>query len=209
MRRSSKKALECDYCHRIIYKYPSEMVCEHNFCDKTCAGLYRTENYFGPNNWLYTGNHERHYCHLFNGRFKRNVREYFEHECFVCGTPQAEQFRALSVHHVMNNPDPGCLEPLWLNVPLCDKCHGLTRRKNEREKWEQILYTKLKEEYGLQCYNENLRRMLRDENERRLGITTPRVPTAPPSMRLRKNRKPRLRYSNGRFEILDDRGNRK
>ncbi|CVK32487.1 protein of unknown function [Methanoculleus bourgensis] len=59
-------------------------------------------------------------------RLKQGVQGYFEHEYFLCGKPQKKEFRAFAVHHVLNNPDPRCLEQPWPLVPLCHKCHGRT-----------------------------------------------------------------------------------
>jgi len=82
------------------------------------------------------------YCHKFNDRFKERIRDQFNRLCFMCGKPEKENGRKLSVHHINYDKDCLCNNLKCEFVPLCDSCHGKTG--SHRDDWEQLIYNKLK-----------------------------------------------------------------
>jgi hypothetical protein len=65
------------------------------------------------------------YCQKFNAPLKRDIRDKFEHRCYLCGAP--ENGRKLAVHHCDYNKGQGCGFK-WSLVALCKSCHMKTNR---------------------------------------------------------------------------------
>lgn len=82
------------------------------------------------------------YCVKFNDAFKEYIRAKFGHKCFLCPKIQAENERALDVHHVNYNKDCGCDGDETCNfVPLCISCHAKTN--TNRAYWQKLITNKL------------------------------------------------------------------
>lgn len=86
------------------------------------------------------------YCPKFNEGFKKRVRAFFDNRCVICGKPEDENGRALSVHHVNYNKDTCCDDTIPMFAPLCLVCHSKTNY--ERERWEYMLSYIIQEVYN-------------------------------------------------------------
>lgn len=71
-----------------------------------------------------------HYPFNWTKALKRSMRERDNYTCQVCGKPQAEECRLLSVHHI--DYKKGHCRPSNL-ITLCSSCH--TRTNTDRESW--------------------------------------------------------------------------
>lgn len=90
------------------------------------------------------------YCPKFNETVKRDVRNKFNHKCFICGIDEDINGRKLDVHHVDYDKYQGCDGKKWVLVPLCRSCHSKTSSGN-REYWNSYLVDKISligDEYG-------------------------------------------------------------
>lgn len=90
------------------------------------------------------------YCNKFNENLKNRVRAFFGNKCFLCGKPQDENGRNLSVHHVNYDKNACCDNSRVMFVPLCQECHGKTN--NDREYWEDYFEQILEKKYDYKCY---------------------------------------------------------
>jgi hypothetical protein len=63
------------------------------------------------------------YCPKFNRYLKEEVRDAFDHRCYVCGAE--ENGTKLDVHHCDYNKGQGCGKG-WALIPLCKSCHAKT-----------------------------------------------------------------------------------
>ena len=70
------------------------------------------------------------YCHKFNERRKRAVRNFFGNVCLLCNKPAEKNecgergVIALAVHHIDHNKEQGCSGVPFNLVPLCHDCHN-------------------------------------------------------------------------------------
>lgn len=92
------------------------------------------------NNWL-GGISFEPYCPKFNDRFKEEIREQFNNECFLCGKSESDCDRKLSVHHVTYDKSCLCGDSACKFVPLCVSCHAKTNYN--RDQWERTIIDKL------------------------------------------------------------------
>lgn len=117
------------------------------YCSKECQSKHQT----GANapGWLGGKSYEP-YCILFNNDFKDRVRAFFGNRCVICGKPQDECKRKLSVHHVIYNKNTCCDDSDKLFVSLCGVCHNKTNFN--REYWQEYFTKMIKEEYDGKCY---------------------------------------------------------
>jgi hypothetical protein len=90
------------------------------------------------------------YCPKFNKDLKRRVRAFFDRRCVICGKSEAEDRRALSVHHVEYNKEACCDGKTVHFAALCWKCHAHTNYA--RERWEAMLHRIIDEIYGGRSY---------------------------------------------------------
>lgn len=82
----------------------------------------------------------------FNSKFKRAIRKRDNFECQLCGRKQAEQQKALHVHHIdynKYNTTPGNC------ISLCFRCN--TKVNHNRDYWQSFFKNKLTE---LKCITE-------------------------------------------------------
>lgn len=75
------------------------------------------------------------YCPKFTKELKEAIRSKYGRKCVLCGLPESENKKRLSVHHVDYDKGQGCNGKAWKLVPLCVKCH--TKTNNNRAFWEQ------------------------------------------------------------------------
>ena len=84
------------------------------------------------------GGISRHpYFFDFNEELKELIRKRDNYKCVMCGTPQEECFKGLSIHHIdynKENSDPKNL------ISLCEYCHGKTGFN--RGYWKSFLLNK-------------------------------------------------------------------
>ena len=64
------------------------------------------------------------YCEKFDEACRESNRDKYGRMCFVCGKPEEEEDRRLSVHHIDKNKDQGCDNNDWFLVPLCRSHHA-------------------------------------------------------------------------------------
>jgi hypothetical protein len=92
----------------------------------------------GSNNPSWRGGTSRApYAWTFNVELKEEVRRRDSHKCQLCGTPQKECRKVLSVHHIdydKRNSDPVNL------TALCHSCH--MRTNFNREHWKMFFQKK-------------------------------------------------------------------
>lgn len=100
----------------------------HPVSPETCAKMSEK----GNPQWL-GGISRLPYAWTFNAELKEEVRRRDDYKCQLCGAPQAECKRPLSVHHIdydKENSDPANL------VALCASCHGKTNKS--RAHWKGL-----------------------------------------------------------------------
>jgi len=151
-------AKTCPICGTIFYTGSVFNDHTRKYCSDRCTKIaikhnaeknwWKTLGWMSPN-WR-GGVNNGIYCHKFNADLKRRVRAFFGNKCFLCGKPQEECGRLLSVHHVNYNKNACCDSSRVLLVPLCEGCHGKTNQ--DRERWEDYFETILREEYNYKCY---------------------------------------------------------
>jgi len=88
--------------------------------------------------WL-GGISNKPYAWTFNEELKEEVRRRDGHKCQLCGVPQVECKRKLSVHHI--NYDKRDSDPLNL-ITLCPSCHS---RTNKRRKYWTKYFQRIQE----------------------------------------------------------------
>ena len=81
------------------------------------------------------------YCPKFNNKFKEEIREMFNRNCFLCGISEEDENRKLSIHHVTYDKSCLCDDVVCKFVPLCIKCHAKTNYN--RDYWEKLILSKL------------------------------------------------------------------
>ena len=149
--------VECPVCNTIFYiNYSFEG--NRKYCSDKCVRIamkpIREKNGLLNTGWLSKnwrgGISNGIYCSKFNSDLKRRVRRFFGEKCFLCGKPQAENSKLLSVHHVNYNKNQCCDSSKVMLVPLCQECHGKTNQN--REYWEDYFENILKERYNYKCY---------------------------------------------------------
>lgn len=93
------------------------------------------------------------YCEKFNEDFKERVRAFFGCVCPECGTPQPQNGKKLSVHHINFNKTSCCNpDAPRLFIPLCSNggCH--TKTNNNRKYWENYFTKMIMGYYEGKCY---------------------------------------------------------
>lgn len=92
------------------------------------------------------------YCPAFNEAFKKEIRENFNCECYLCRlseTKNIDQYkRRLSVHHIHYDKQSGCNGTKAECVPLCTSHHAMTSNIRERDWWIAYFEQKLWNIYG-------------------------------------------------------------
>jgi len=87
------------------------------------------------------------YCPKFNEILKDEVRESFDHKCFICHTSQ--NVRKLDIHHIDYNKNSICNGKKWPLLPLHHRCH--IRTNFNRWYWFNLLIN-----YWVFKYDDNM-----------------------------------------------------
>ena len=77
------------------------------------------------------------YCPKFNQKLKEEIRNEFNRTCLICGKPEHECNKRLSIHHLDYDRDQGCNGKTWTLVPLCTRCH--TKTNYNRDYWIELI----------------------------------------------------------------------
>ena len=141
--KGGKQAVLCDACGKELQRFLSH-IHEKNFCDGSCYGQWRAENFKGeanPNhgnsvlagdnnpNWKGGIAHEPYAPIWIDKRFKAGIRERDDH---ACQNPDCRgNSERLIIHHINYNKKD--CEPENL-ITLCRSCNG--RANFNREFWE-------------------------------------------------------------------------
>jgi predicted nucleic acid-binding Zn ribbon protein len=148
----------CKLCGNVFYTSETLGETQRKYCSDRCrkvamkpvyemTGL-RNTGWLSPN-WR-GGINNGEYCNKFNADLRRRVRLFFKNKCFLCGKPQEENGKRLSVHHVNYNKNACCDSSKVMMVPLCQTCHGITN--SNREYWEDYFEGILRDKYDYKCY---------------------------------------------------------
>jgi hypothetical protein len=124
--RAKHKCLDCD-----------TLIQMHNERCKKCWGKFKSNSQLGVNNPAYIhGLSKKPYPSIFNRQLKDRVRVRDNFQCRICGVPELELNRKLSVHHIDYNKDNQSMDNL---IAVCLTCHNKTNRKKERKVWQKKL----------------------------------------------------------------------
>lgn len=93
------------------------------------------------------------YCPLFNERFKEEIREKYNRQCFICGLLEELNGNKLSIHHLNYNKNCLCDDSKCYFVPLCNSCH--IRTNYNREFWEKLLTNCYKDPVMSEYFSKN------------------------------------------------------
>jgi hypothetical protein len=141
--KGGKQVVQCDACGKELQRFPS-LIHEKNFCNDSCYGKWRAENFKGTNNpnhgnSVLAGEANPNWkggiaCEPYapiwgDKRFKASIRERDNHEC---QNPDCRgNSDILSIHHI--DYDKKNCEPKNL-ITLCISCNA--RANFNREFWE-------------------------------------------------------------------------
>ena len=141
--KGGKQVVQCDACEKELFRFPS-LIHEKNFCNHSCYGRWRSENFkgesnpnfgniamFGPANPNWKGGITlEEYCDAWKDRdFKQGIKERDNHEC---QNPDCRKNSSgLTVHHI--DYEKGNCHPRNL-ITLCTGCNA--RANFNREFWE-------------------------------------------------------------------------
>lgn len=89
------------------------------------------------------------YHKTFTPAFKENVREHFGRKCTICGKPETEFKRKLSIHHVDKDVATDCYTSRM--VPLCGKCHSRVHTETEKCQYWVDFFTTIINQFGGKC----------------------------------------------------------
>jgi hypothetical protein len=134
-----KIRIKCLYCK----EYFDVSLCRKNtakFCSKKCSSSFR-KGKLGAN--YIHGEGYNPYSLLFNKQLKEKVRVRDNFVCQLCGVPELEFNKQLSIHHIDYNKENNVINNL---VSLCNKCHLKTNGK--RDYWTGYFKELLRKEYG-------------------------------------------------------------
>jgi len=111
----------------------------------SCSRKYVGTLFKGENHWNWQGGKSFELYPLgWNKTFKEQIRYRDGYKCQICGVPEVECNKKLSIHHIDYNKEN--LKPKNL-ISLCQSCHVKTNFK--RENWKE--YFKIKGE--ISCRN--------------------------------------------------------
>jgi hypothetical protein len=90
-RKNGKTEYECDYCGEVNKDYPSIVAKgENNFCDKDCAGAYRSEQGVDESHNFYKGGPAIVNCAWCDAELERRPCKLDRSEKFFCGDGDCE-----------------------------------------------------------------------------------------------------------------------
>ncbi len=141
--RGGKKIVICTQCEEPIAKFPS-LIKEMNFCDDTCQGKWRSENFKGENNpnhgsiamfgssnpnWKGGITYEP-YCEIWlDAEYKESIKERDGYKCQ--NVDCWNNSNRLSIHHI--DYDKKNCHPSNL-ITLCTSCNA--RANYNRDFWQ-------------------------------------------------------------------------
>jgi 5-methylcytosine-specific restriction endonuclease McrA len=121
---------ECPYCGKEVKRRPSRIAKGREiYCDRKCfnqSGAMRRTLEKNPA-WL-GGKSFEPYTPEFNQSIKLRIKIRDHHKCQLCGTPEYELERSLSIHHIDYNKANSKENNL---IALCHACHIKTNTKRE------------------------------------------------------------------------------
>ena len=127
--------IECNNKFKII---PSEAK-ERKFCNKKCHDSWKSKNDFAENNNNWRGGKSfEPYSTLFNKQLKERIRVRDNFTCQLCGVPELECNRRLSVHHIDYDKKNCEADNLIL---LCASCNSKVNKN--RNNWKLYFKEKL------------------------------------------------------------------
>ena len=131
----------CAICGATFYKYESHVRKGRGItCSIECCSIYRSKNYSGKNSHAWKGGKSFDpYPIIFNGEFKRMIRERDGFRCMACGKSEEGNGRKLCVHHVDYDKDNTTPENC---VSLCLSCHSKSTHQ-DRVWWQEMLSSAL------------------------------------------------------------------
>ncbi len=132
----NKQEVFCDYCgEKLLREFYRIKNNKNHFCNRECAGKWRSINYNGENNpsWL-GGSSFLPYSPEFNQELKAFIKKRDQYKCQNpdCGVPDKECIQ-FDVHHINYNKLNS--DPINL-ITLCNSCH--TKTLSNRKYWQSF-----------------------------------------------------------------------
>ena len=143
-----KITLKCDICGKKYKQFPSRLKRknEFNYCSFGCRIKGQSKFLVGEKANAYVhGKSKEPYTIKFNNFIKEQIRIRDNHKCQLCGVPQLECIRKLSVHHIDYNKSHANLKKL---ITLCNSCNG--KVNSNRNYWKKYFKEIIKEKYSKQ-----------------------------------------------------------
>ena len=103
---------------------------------KEVSGRYLGEK--NPN-WR-GGKYKEKYSYIFNQQLKDIIRTQYNFICQMCGKPELECKKRLSIHHIDYDKQNNNTKNL---IPLCTKCHMKTNKKIDKAYWINFFTNKV------------------------------------------------------------------
>lgn len=105
--RGGKQVIKCDACQNNMIRFPS-LICNINFCSKSCKSTYYKIYFSGINNPNYIDGRSRFpYTLEFSKQLKLQIRDRDNFTCQKCGITEQDNKKkhneVLSVHHIDYN----------------------------------------------------------------------------------------------------------
>lgn len=125
----------CDYCGVPVTRPLWEVDSGMTFCNRSCFGKWKAQNWTGSDNPCWRGGHAPYYGANWK-RQQSEARRRDKHVCQLCGIAEIECRRALNVHHIVpfrffgveRYKEANTLRNL---VSLCDSCHKIAERPSQ------------------------------------------------------------------------------
>lgn len=131
-----KIKINCSYCNKTLELHSHRTKKTKNFfCNEEHFYLWKTKNLLGKNNPNWKGGVSFDpYGVEFNSSLKEQIRFRDGYKCKICGCPQIENGKSLSIHHIDYNKLNNNFNNL---ISLCKNCHVKTN--GNRTYWENYL----------------------------------------------------------------------
>ena len=147
------KSMACAFCGKKMWRTPARLKrSKIHYCSQKCKakdqigksnstlGIPRPQTSGKANpNWK-GGISKEPYPFNFNEELKKLIRKRDNYKCQLCGCPQAENIKKLTIHHIdynKNNLDSKNL------ISLCFRCNS--KANFQKQKWESYFITRLRE----------------------------------------------------------------
>ncbi len=127
--------LKCFYCKRILKIIPYHFKRnKRHYCNRKCRDIGTR----GINSWKWKGGKIKdNYPPNFNSQLRDKIRVRDNFKCQICGIPELECNRKLSIHHIDYNKK-NCNESNLIS--LCVSCHIKTNTR--KDLWKKKLINK-------------------------------------------------------------------